>query len=1309
MGLHITARFAWHDSWDGKVCKSPRKNFYCSGNYSLLSSRINRRKKVALEENYSGKYIDEISEDYIPPCYWTINALGSNKYKIKHIHPFSDFDKTAESDIEPLSDELHPYSIFTWNFKLAFNRRSTDCRYPCDLEDRVEVYTSYIIPKDSVVVFYSNYSNPVNGDNRRYLILGVAIVKEVKGPQRFKFNENYFNKLNKQYCNCFPTINWSFQVILDPESIVMLPYSIYIDKMSEEKDDTKYLQLEKNLEEITVEVDEKSIEPSFKYVSMHISTDDVLYLAYKIKEALEKMKDHSIVELKKIEMYLERIEKIIRHLWGVRGKYPSLKRVMLALGNIDGVISVIKEKGDRYEKLKFNYKEYKKYEDGIDNILKKYKIDIERLLENHDKYKRSLLEKMKKEREHPYAVYMIKKLFDKLSKENYGELIKLLCSLDLKFIQIYRILKMLKDERMNSSEIVNNPYSLIYKYIPDYRTSDEWFYEFIDSDIPLYVFDIRYIPDLTFMDAHGIYREKDPNSPERLVAAMYSTLYSKAILDGVTALNESDLLETMKKTDILVSYYDKEPYISKEDTDDIIAYHKKLLSDVIKYIDDDYGRIFQLKSIRLIEKSIEDTIKQVLTEKHKLSKDKLKSIEEVLRIEQKNLSSRDLIERQKKDYLGNRRKIYMEALENGLMVITGEAGTGKTELVTNLAYIFLKHGVKPVFLFTPTGKASLVIENRLKSRDLDKLDNFDEHDYFASTIHRFLYSYYFERYVRELTPYNERKTYRNITDLIDNAFKDIRLYERFIQKINGPLKNVKVGAKVVIIDEASMVDELLLGLLFNILDIEKLEYLIIVGDENQLPPIGLGKPFIDIINYLIERNRQDNIEELNTPIRFPLNSGIWLFSSAFASGDIPPDPMKYSDETLKIMFFDADSEGDLKNKLYKVLKKIDSSYNRSESSLIKLLNAILNLDAQDAGDARLDRMQILSPIRWREFGSEVLNKLILNDVRITDYQKVKIINERNRYTNLKTLGRTLAIPNGAIGLYFKVGNNARFFFQEYDDVLNKINKRLDDLSEYIGRYEIDKMERSDAKELKRVRKEVIEEIIGKREMDVNVSPAYAITVHKSQGSDFEHVIFILPRKARFVSKELMYTAITRARSKLYLFLSEDMLSRLNEVFDTILSTSDIDKKSTLLFKYRFKSTRIFAYKRKNGEHLYLRSKIELIIAQILDKEKIDFVYEPREFIKEGIKPDFRISINNKTYYIEHLGMLDIESYRRRWNIKRKIYEKLGLLNNLITLSEPERGIEKIEEGIQKLIIDIKKGELKEAKEGYPSKHHYILQ
>ena len=65
-------------------------NFYCRGNYSLLSPRIQKRINLEIEEKTANSKISEVigENDYFPPCYWCINALGEETCIIKDPHPF---------------------------------------------------------------------------------------------------------------------------------------------------------------------------------------------------------------------------------------------------------------------------------------------------------------------------------------------------------------------------------------------------------------------------------------------------------------------------------------------------------------------------------------------------------------------------------------------------------------------------------------------------------------------------------------------------------------------------------------------------------------------------------------------------------------------------------------------------------------------------------------------------------------------------------------------------------------------------------------------------------------------------------------------------------------------------------------------------------------------------------------------------------------------------------------------------------------------------------------------------------------------
>jgi ATP-dependent DNA helicase RecQ len=81
------------------------------------------------------------------------------------------------------------------------------------------------------------------------------------------------------------------------------------------------------------------------------------------------------------------------------------------------------------------------------------------------------------------------------------------------------------------------------------------------------------------------------------------------------------------------------------------------------------------------------------------------------------------------------------------------------------------------------------------------------------------------------------------------------------------------------------------------------------------------------------------------------------------------------------------------------------------------------------------------------------------------------------------------------------------------------------------------------------------------------------------------------------------------------------------------------------------------YETSRGDRV--RSKSEVIIANLLWSIGVEYEYEQKLYYQPGkwIEPDFTITVENKTYYWEHLGMLGLESYDKRWIGKRKIYEQ----------------------------------------------------
>jgi hypothetical protein len=155
----------------------------------------------------------------------------------------------------------------------------------------------------------------------------------------------------------------------------------------------------------------------------------------------------------------------------------------------------------------------------------------------------------------------------------------------------------------------------------------------------------------------------------------------------------------------------------------------------------------------------------------------------------------------------------------------------------------------------------------------------------------------------------------------------------------------------------------------------------------------------------------------------------------------------------------------------------------------------------------------------------------------------------------------------------------------------------------------------------------------------DIELAYALTVHKAQGSEFEKVILVLSEPSRILSRELLYTAITRQTEKIILLYNEDAYKLKNY---SSVEFSDIAKRFTCLFdapkiteyKNKFYEEKLI-HKTKRGE--MVRSKSEVIIANMLFDADINYLYEEPLQLKDGSirSPDFTISKNGKTFYWEH--------------------------------------------------------------------------
>lgn len=573
-----------------------------------------------------------------------------------------------------------------------------------------------------------------------------------------------------------------------------------------------------------------------------------------------------------------------------------------------------------------------------------------------------------------------------------------------------------------------------------------------------------------------------------------------------------------------------------------------------------------------------------------------------------------------------------EIAQSRFSVLIGPAGTGKTTLLTILASVKEIEN-RGVLLLAPTGKARVRMEDVAKDIAVT-----------AKTIAQFLSKY--KRYDGEL------QQYRLSGDYCEG------LYE------------------TVILDETSMLTEEMLASTMDCL--KGVKRFILVGDHRQLPPIGAGRPFVDIVNFL----KPKNIDSL-----FPkVGKGYTELTIKRRQGGSQRDDLQLAEWFSGGILDPAADEI-----ISKVLQKKNSKYLRiehwkNESDFEKVFENVLvdELGLENIHDIatfnkslgssdgryfnpneavdKVEDWQILSPVREKVFGVKAVNRKIHKNFRkdkITyAYSKngripaplgleeivygdkvINISNVRRKDTSVWPAGGLNFIANGEIGVV--IGQFAKRYQKK------PIYTQVEFTSQKGYRYSFTPYE-------------------FKEDGNAPLELAYALTVHKSQGSEFGKVFLILPNPCLLLTTEMLYTALTRQKDKVIILMQGNTFD-IKELSSPI--KSDTLRRITNLFTKP--SIAVFEnhYLEKNLIHqasdgTMLRSKSELLIYQRLLDKRLDPIYEkPLQINGVEKLPDFTIENeeSGKIYYWEHCGMLYDDEYKKRWEAKKKWYRKNRIL------------------------------------------------
>lgn len=407
-------------------------------------------------------------------------------------------------------------------------------------------------------------------------------------------------------------------------------------------------------------------------------------------------------------------------------------------------------------------------------------------------------------------------------------------------------------------------------------------------------------------------------------------------------------------------------------------------------------------------------------------------------------------------------KAVLECIKNGVFILSGGPGTGKTTTINTIIRYFEAERMD-ILLAAPTGRAAKRMEEAT--------------GYEARTIHRML----------ELSGMPDEGNRRNI---------------RFERNEENPLE-----ADVIIIDEMSMVDiQLLQSLLKAIMPGTRL---ILVGDVDQLPSVGPGQVLRDIISSGA----------------FPTVVLKKIFRQA-----------KESDIVVNAHKINRGEEISLNNKsrdfFFLERNDVNVIYKHMVQLITEKLPGYVGTDAFE--------IQVLTPMRKGSLGVETLNRILQKYINPPAENKKEhafgetIFREGDKVMQIKNnyeleweivskygipIDKGLGIFNGDMGRILEINEYAGTLTVEYDE-----HRRV--------RYAFAQLE----------------------ELEL----AYAITIHKSQGSEYAAVLMPLLSGPRMLfNRNLLYTGVTRAKNCVTILGSR-------ETVGAMIRNADVNRRYTAL-------------------------------------------------------------------------------------------------------------------------------------------------
>lgn len=1247
---HLTIRVPWHDNgWKGTVCNNPCGNTSCT-----ILPRIAMNRDDAHEARLAGKSLDDLEREQLPPCVDEhVSIMAPFALSRLKSHPYAQGAKTTHGHFEDTPYVIQPYSAAAVPFRWML-REQIEGNVQRNVQSKAEAYKfAYEAQREPDLTLNNGWDK----DDKRWTQEGIN--------QRVILDTFFSAAIPNQslvffYAKRTPLAEDSRRVIVGVGHVksvgVPIEYRYVGGRCPREK--ISGFLWERNIEHsIRPNGENGFLLPYGKLLAL-ADEDDGLDVgsctAFAPDEYFEQYsygsellpQDGAIASLLALEKsikamrglfdapweaYLLWIDKEINRLWSARGAFPGLGAALHAFGFPHASLLAWHLLDDG---------------EGAVDPWARLSSTLDDLSSLEDYLREGIGTTLRQK-------------WEKLPK-NRRKLMGLLARFNLSNDQALRWYQ--ETERRNAgieiddADILANPYQI---YEKDRLQTNPIAFAVIDRGM---------FPPETLRETFPMpepSKISEAIDPRRVRAVMVQTL-EEAAIEGHTILPVDWLIDRIRARPM------KPVCPLDADTLPVI---EDAFTPLIRIVDlSDRRQAFQLD--RYVDTS--DLIRKTISKRSK-GKPNSREFDWAGLVNQaidsvcstSDLCGDDERARQEK-------AVALEVLyKSRISVLVGSAGTGKSTLIKALCLIEpVRDG--GILLLAPTGKARVSLEQASGMAGQGK------------TIAQFLYGL---------------RRYDGITG-------------RYYINPDAPQSSAN---KTVVIDECSMLTEEQLAALLDA--VKGVERLILVGDPRQLPPIGTGRPYVDIVEHL-KPNNVDSMRprvahgyaELTVTMRqqgmgdgerpdvllagafsgYPQNPGSDEVWHSIAAGKTPFVKLvrwNQPDQLQKLLMDELVDELQLASEDDEI--GFEQSIGGVTSEYKGQTNVFFNSANGDRPGAseKAEKWQILTPVRQNLAGVLALNRAIQQRFR------KHFLNLAAKTDPQNSQKKIIPSPAGPEGIIYgdKVINvtnsGSRRVYPEKDDryVANG------DIGIVIGH------RRTKRRNSKPVEIEV--ELAAQPgysykyrawEFDGQKIPpplelAYALTVHKTQGSEFQTTFLVVPNPCRLLSREMLYTALTRHRDKVVIFHQGDFreLQRYAHA-----GSSEVARRMTNLFspphpvEVQARNRKVFLdsnliYRTDRGE--LVRSKSEWIIADKLHAAEIDYQYE-QPLMLGGIErlPDFTIVDDDSgvTWYWEHNGLLDDIEYRERWERKLAAYRDDGILplsegggdSGTLLITEEKRGV-----------------------------------